>query len=112
MLALGDQALLQTSTFQAEKLSLAGAELRYLSLSPIVLPVDQPAEQVFPEVVEPDPIVQMVIDDITQTTVSQYDRELAGELQVWVDGAWYTITSRQTYSGESIQKATSSGGPR
>ena len=107
LLDLGAQALLQTDARQAEALSLAGAELRYISLSPIVLPVDQSIEQVFPEEVTPDPIVQMVIDQIDQDTVSEYDRQLAGELPVWVDNDWYTITSRYTYSGESIQKATS-----
>jgi hypothetical protein len=81
LLDLGDQALLQTSNLRAEQLSLAGAELRYISLSPIVLPVDQPTEQVFPEVIPPDPIVQMVIDQVSQDTVSQYDRELAGRFQ-------------------------------
>ena len=105
LLDLGDQALLQTSADQAERLSLAGAELRYISLSPIVLPVDQTAEQVFPEEVTPDPFVQMVIDQVSQDTVSQYDRELAGKEPVWVNGSWYTITTRYTYSGKPIRKA-------
>jgi Zn-dependent M28 family amino/carboxypeptidase len=37
---------------------------------------------------------------------------LAGELQVWVDGAWYTITTRYNGSGEPIRKATSYVGQR
>lgn len=112
LLDVGGQALLQTTSNQAEQLSLAGAELQYISLSPIVLPIDKPAEQVFPDDVTPDPVVQMVIDQVTQETVSQYDRELAGELPVWVDGEVYTITTRYTYSGEPIQKAAHYVGQR
>ena len=48
-----------------------------------------------------------MIDQVSQTEVYTYDRQLAGELPVWVDGAWYTIPSRYTYSGTPIQKATS-----
>ena len=106
LLDLGDQALLQTGIAQVKELSLAGAELRYISLTPVVLPVNQSAEQVFPEEVTPDPIVQMVIDQVDQNTVSEYDRQLAGELPVWVDGDWYTITTRDTYSGVPMQKTT------
>src|SRR4030067_2082576 len=78
----------------------------------VVRPVDPPTEHVFPEVIPPDPIVQMVIDQVDQNTASQYAGELAGELQVWVDGAWYTITTRYNGSGEPIHKATSYVGQR
>lgn len=70
------------------------------------------AGEASPQAVEPDPIVQMIIDQVNQETISQYNRQLAGEIPVWVDGDWYTITSRYTYSGESIQKATRYVGQR
>lgn len=105
LLDLGDQAVLQLSSFQAEKLSLAGTELNHLSLSPMVLPVDQTAEQVFPTSITPDPFVQNIIDQVTQKALKQYDRELAGELPVWVNDAWYTIPTRYTFSGKPIRKA-------
>lgn len=51
-----------------------------------------------------DPMVQVVIDQVTPDQLMTYDRQLAGELPVWVDGAWYTIPTRYTYSGQPIQK--------
>ena len=47
-----------------------------------------------------------MIDQVTVTQVYTYDKQLAGELPVWVDGDWYTIPSRYTYSGTPIQKTT------
>jgi hypothetical protein len=55
----------------------------------------------------PDPLVQYMLDQVTTGQVMQYDRSLAGEIPVWVDDDWYTIASRYTYAGESIQKTTS-----
>jgi hypothetical protein len=55
----------------------------------------------------PDPLVQYMLDQVTTAQLMQYNRELAGEIPVWVDGDWYTITSRHTYSGESMHKTTS-----
>jgi hypothetical protein len=57
--------------------------------------------------ITPDPLIEMMIDQVSSDNVSTYDRQLAGELPVWVDGGWYTITTRATYSGVPIQKTTS-----
>lgn len=59
-----------------------------------------------PAVVQPDPVIQNMIDQVTADGVVRYDRELAGELQVWVDEGWYTIPTRHTYSGTPILKTT------
>jgi hypothetical protein len=48
-----------------------------------------------------------MIDQVSTDQIYHYDQGLAGEIPVWVDGAWYTITSRRTYSNLNIQKATS-----
>ncbi|OGN92500.1 MAG: hypothetical protein A2Z71_10350 [Chloroflexi bacterium RBG_13_50_21] len=53
-----------------------------------------------------------MIDQVSETQVYTYNKQLAGELPVWVDGAWYTITSRNTNSGTPIQKATHYMGER
>ena len=97
--------LLRLSTQKVDALAQAGAELRKISLTPKPLPTSE-STQVFPTVIEPDPIIQGMIDQVTETQVYTYDRQLAGELPVWVDGAWSTITSRYTYSGPPIQNAT------
>ena len=112
LLDLGDQALLQISPAQVEQLSRAGVELRHITLLPILLPVDQITEQVFPEEVQYDPIVQRIIDQVSQDTLKQYVRQLSGEEPVWVNDAWYTITTRHTYSGKPIRKAARYMGER
>jgi len=101
----GAQAVLRTTPDQAERLAEAGAQIVAVRLDP--KPVKAAGADALPETVEWDPLIQSMIDQVTSDQVSQYDRELAGEIPVWVDGDWYTITSRYTYSGTPIQKTTS-----
>ncbi len=54
-----------------------------------------------------DPLVQAILSQVTSAQVLTYERQLAGELPIVVDGSNYTLTSRYTYSGADIQKATS-----
>jgi hypothetical protein len=105
LLNTSNDVLLRMQPTQVDRLSLAGAELRAITLTPKPIPSQQ-SEQVIPNVVEPDPLIQGMIDQVYQTEVYTYDRQLAGELPVWVDGAWYTIPTRDTYSGTPIQKTT------
>jgi PKD repeat protein len=105
LLNLADGVVLQMEPSQADAIDRTGIELQKVTLTAKPLPSAQ-REQVFPEVIEPDPIILGMIDQVTETQVYTYDRQLAGELPVWVDDDWYTITTRYTYSGESIQKAT------
>ena len=52
------------------------------------------------------PLIQRMIDQVDSDTVYSYTGGLSGAWPVQVGGEDYTITSRYTYSGESIQKAT------
>jgi len=105
------QALLKTANgvlfrmdpSQVSPLTQAGAKLRAITLTPKPLPTVQ-SEGIFPDVVVPDPIIQGMINQVTETKVYTYDRQLAGELPVWVDGSWYTFPSHYTYSGTPIEK--------
>ncbi len=97
--------LLRLDPSQVEPLVTSGAELQAISLTPKPLPEAQ-SEPIVTELTQPDPFIQGIIDQVTQTQVYTYDNQLAGFQPVWVDGAWYTITSRNTYSGTPIQKAT------
>jgi hypothetical protein len=102
----GTQVLLRTSAQDAERLVQLGVEIAAVTLTPKPVKLAAPPGGT-PEAVEWDPLVQAMIDQVATNEVSDYDRQMAGELPVWVDGAWYTITSRYTYSGTPIQKATS-----
>ncbi|MDY7076132.1 MAG: M28 family peptidase [Chloroflexota bacterium] len=53
-----------------------------------------------------DPLVVALFSQITETTVSDYDGGLSGEHSVMVGGQPYTLTTRYSYSGESLTKAT------
>jgi PKD repeat protein len=98
--------LLLMDSARVDALTQAGAEVRLITLTPKPIPTAQ-SETTSPDVVVHDPLIQIMIDQVISDTVNTYDRQLAGELPVWVDEDWYTITSRYTYSGVPIQKATS-----
>src|SRR4030066_962219 len=53
--------LLRMDPAQVEALTLAGAELQRITLTPKPLPTQQ-SEGVFPEVIDPDPLIQGMID--------------------------------------------------
>ncbi len=101
----GVQALLRTGSKDAERLAEAGAELRALTLDPKPL---RPAlvEGAIPAVIEPDPLIQAMIDQIDTGLVEQYTGDISGEWPVTIGGEPYTIVTRNTNSGVPIQKAT------
>ncbi|MFU8771452.1 MAG: M28 family peptidase [Anaerolineales bacterium] len=101
----GVQVVLRADPAQAESLVQAGAELRRLTFDP--KPLRQAAAPLaIPDSIDPDPLIQSMIYQVDSETVDDYTAGLTGDRQVWVGGEWYTITSRWTYSGEPIQKAT------
>jgi PKD repeat protein len=104
LLHTGNLVLLRMDPSQVDPLTQAGVELQAVTLTPKPLPTTAQEEGIFPQAVTPDPIIQGMIDQVTEEQVYTYDRQLAGELPVWVDGGWYTITSRNTNSGTPIQK--------
>ena len=106
LLKFSNGVLLRMDPSRVDALTQAGAELRLITLTPKPIPTVQ-SENVFPALIETDPLIQTMIDQVSQTQVYTYDRQLAGELPVYVDGDWYTITSRNTNSGLPIQKTTS-----
>ena len=94
--------LLVVSTSQPA-LQPAAAQAQAMGI-PVVEPAPEPEGRV--AAIAPDPMIQMMIEQVDSDTISTYDRQLASELPVWVDGGWYNIPSRYTYSGTPIQKTT------
>ena len=101
----GVRLLMRASPQDAARLAEAGAELRALTFDPKPLRPASPA-RVYPDVIIPDPFVQSMIDQVSSTDVYRYTGDLSGEWSVYVGGTPYTITTRHTYSGEPLQKAT------
>jgi len=55
---------------------------------------------------EPNPLIAEMIAQVDSATVYLYDGNLSGENEVIIGGQPYTITTRYSYSGEPVQKAT------
>lgn len=78
-------ALLKMDPSQVDAITQAGAELRLITLTPKPLPNGQ-SETVFTGIVQPNPLIQGMIDQVDASQVLEYDRQLAGEVAVWVEG--------------------------
>jgi hypothetical protein len=92
-----------------QALGRAGAEMRALPLDRRPLrPIAVMAT--IPTAITPDPLVQEMIDRVDSTTVMSYTGNLSGEWAVMIAGEPYTITTRYTYSGTPIDKATQYAG--
>jgi len=101
----GANVLMRSTASQAEKLALVGAELSIVTYDPKPLrPIASPLS--LPDVTQPSALIQDMVDKVDSSTVYSYTGNLSGSRPVWVGSDWYTITSRNTYSGEPIQKAT------
>lgn len=104
----GAQVLLRLPTGQAEaaveKLVQAGVRLSRVTFDP--KPLYPSAQGALPAAITPDPLIQLMMSQVTPAAVYAYDGGLSGEWPVQIGGAPYTITTRHTYSGQPIQKAT------
>ncbi|MCB8942989.1 MAG: M20/M25/M40 family metallo-hydrolase [Ardenticatenaceae bacterium] len=56
--------------------------------------------------IDPNPIIQNMMDQVITNTVYLYDGSLSGLWPVTIGGSPYTIATRHTNSGTPIQKAT------
>jgi hypothetical protein len=102
------QALLRTSSEEAGRLAEAGAELKAITFDAKPL---QPAQVgAIPRVGEPDPFIQEMLAQVDSSSVYSYTGDLSGEWPVMIGGEPFTITTRHTYSGVPIQKATQYAG--
>jgi len=106
LLSGANYALLRTTADAAERMAEAGMDLRLVTLDPKPLPDRNAVADIYPEVVTPDPFVQGLIDQVTESEIYDLTAELSGVNPVTIGGAPYTILTRHTYSGEPIQKAT------
>lgn len=101
----GLQMLVRATPQDAARLAEAGAELRLLTLDPKPLRPARAAAAI-PTAIQPDPLVQAMLNQVSTTVVYSYTGNLSGKWPVPIGGAPYTIITRHTYSGTPIQKAT------
>jgi hypothetical protein len=99
-------ALLRGTPDAAASLGATGIDFRAITLAPKPLPDLEAEADIFPEVITPDPLVQQLIDQVTESEIYDLTSGLSGETPVTIGGTPYTIATRYTYSGEPVQKAT------
>ncbi|MFZ6027495.1 MAG: M20/M25/M40 family metallo-hydrolase [Chloroflexota bacterium] len=98
----GSVVVLRADERKIDRLPDASAQLDAIPLTarPEAATVASPAA------ITPDPLVQSMLSQVTLENVRSYTGDLSGEWPVMVAGQPYTITTRNTYSGTPIQKAT------
>lgn len=100
----GRQLIVRGGPGVAEELLALGMATWRLPDRPLVLA--EPAVRPMAAPASYDPLVAAMVAEVDQTSVLAYCRQLSGAEAATVGGAAYTITRRQTNSGEPIEKAT------
>jgi hypothetical protein len=100
----GTQVLLRMNETKADRIAQIGVFIQKLFMNPIVL-IPKDSSDRFPSLVDPDPTIQLMMDQVISTTVYQYDGNLSGEWPVIVGGEPYTIVTRNSYYPVPLQKA-------
>ncbi len=100
----GRQVLLRAGPEVAEGLHALGMAVWRLPEQPLVLRA--PPVRPMPAPAAYDPLVAAMVAQVEEETVLSYGRQLSGAEATTIGGASYTITRRQTNSGEPIDKAT------
>ncbi|MCS6844059.1 MAG: M20/M25/M40 family metallo-hydrolase [Caldilineales bacterium] len=104
----GRQAVLRSTASAVQRLQAEGVKVVPIGREPLPLlrRTAAGAAGAFADLSQPDPLVQAMVAQVSQATVYQYTGDLSGEWPVVVEGAPYTITTRNTLSGEPVRKAT------
>lgn len=99
----GKHLLVRATPSQTEQLANLGFELAWLRKRPMIL---RAAPRLRTKAITPLPLIQSMINQVTQSTVNAYTGRLSGVTSAIIGGASYKITTRHTDSGTPIQKAT------
>jgi chitodextrinase len=99
------EAIIRAVPEEAEQLPELGIRITRLGPEAIVLPL-APIAPVIPTSITPHPAIAAMIDQVQSEDLFWLMEKLTGETAAMIGGSPYTITSRYTYSGTPIQKAT------
>ncbi len=101
----GEQVIIRSGFQQAETLAESGVEVKWLGHTPMVLDV-VPTPEASTLAITYDPVIDQMINQVTQSKVDTYVKNLSGVNPVTIGGSSYTIQTRHTASGTPIEKAT------
>ncbi|MCP4713453.1 MAG: hypothetical protein GY869_32895, partial [Planctomycetes bacterium] len=106
MLDDGQQVIIRSTFKKTAALIESGFDVQRLGDTPIVLAQSPRQLAARTLAVDYDAAIAQLIGQVTQTTVETYAYNLTGENPVDIGGSPYTIMTRHTASGTSIEKAT------
>jgi PKD repeat protein len=101
----GEQVITRSNFHQVESLAESGVVVKWLGHNPLVLNVT-PQPEASTLAVNYDSVIAGLINQVTQSKVDTYVRNLSGVNPVTIGGSSYTISTRNTTSGTPIEKAT------
>jgi uncharacterized repeat protein (TIGR02543 family) len=102
----GVQVIIRSTFKKVKALVESGLNAQRLGDTPLVLAAAPHQLEISPLAVEYNAAIAQLINQVTQTTVETYVKNLSGENPVNIGGSSYTITTRNTASGTPIEKAT------
>jgi hypothetical protein len=106
LLTGANYTLLRSTPEATAQLAASGIGFRAITLTPKPLPGRGTTVDLYPDVVTPDPFVQQIIDQVTESEIYNLSAGLSGVNPVTIGGEPYTILTRHTDSGEPVLKAT------
>ena len=101
----GEQVIIRSTFQQARTFGDLGVEVKWLGHTPLVLDVT-PRPDAYTLAIDYDPVIDGLINQVTQSKVDTLVRNLSGENPVTIGGSSYTIVTRHTASGTPVEKAT------
>jgi hypothetical protein len=100
--------LVNLSREEAERLSAEGFPIRLMVSLPTGIASTAPKslkEAMGDRVASPKPVIQKMMDQVTESVVYTYTGDLTGEWPVTIGEKPYTISTRNSYRTDEIQKA-------
>lgn len=102
---VGNQILVAISPEEYASFFQLGLTIKHISTQPIPFFHAQ-INNALPSMVDPDPAVQAMIDQITPTAVYSLTGDLTGEWPVTIGGSNYTIATRHSRNATASEMAT------
>lgn len=101
----GRQAVARLTAKQVEQVADLRIRSKLLAALPLVAPAPDRGSNL-PTSVTPNPMIQMMIDQVSTDTLYHYVGDLSGEWPVTIEDTSYTIATRYSRSDIPIKKAT------
>jgi hypothetical protein len=106
LLIEGRFGIARTADSQIEHLAALGLQIAPLAPRPFIPNLPEIRTEALPSTVSVDPLIQSMIDQVSQTALFNFIGGLSGEWPVTVNGSPYSIATRYSFATTPINKAT------